>query len=124
MMKPKNLIEDVNIKEIYGKACLLNKNEFIENFQIKENGLSNEEAKKLIHQYGSNEIKQTKSKKWYHFLIDSLVSPFNLILLGIILLLIYTDIMLPETPSYANIIVIIVLVSASTLLDFFEEYRP
>lgn len=30
---------------------------------------------------------------------------------------------LPETPSYANIIVILVLVTASTLLEFFEEYR-
>ena len=28
-----------------------------------------------------------------------------------------------EVPSYANIIVIIILVTASTLLDFFEEYR-
>ena len=35
----------------------------------------------------------------------------------------YTDIYLPETPSYANIIVIAILVTASTLLDFFEEYR-
>ncbi|MDE5831072.1 MAG: hypothetical protein K2H53_05580, partial [Clostridia bacterium] len=33
------------------------------------------------------------------------------------------DIYLPETPSYANIIVIAILVSASTLLDFFEEFR-
>ena len=30
---------------------------------------------------------------------------------------------LPETPSYANIIVILVLVTASTLLEFFEEFR-
>ena len=35
----------------------------------------------------------------------------------------YTDIILPQTPSYANIIVITILVAASTLLDFFEEYR-
>ena len=30
---------------------------------------------------------------------------------------------MPETPSYANIIVILVLVIASTLLEFFEEFR-
>lgn len=50
-------------------------------------------------------------------------TPFNSILLGIVVILIYTDIYLPETPSYANIIVIWVLVTASTLLDFFEEFR-
>lgn len=38
-------------------------------------------------------------------------------------ILIYTDIYLPPQPSYANIIVIAILVSASTLLDFFEEFR-
>ena len=50
-------------------------------------------------------------------------SPFNCILLGIVAILCYTDVYLPETPSYANIIVIAILVTASTLLDFFEEYR-
>ena len=43
--------------------------------------------------------------------------------MGISLVLIYTDIILPETPSYANIIVILVLVIVSTLLDFIEEFR-
>ena len=30
---------------------------------------------------------------------------------------------LAEVPNYANIIVIAILVTASTLLEFFEEYR-
>ena len=42
---------------------------------------------------------------------------------GIVLLLFYTDVYLAEVPSYANIIVIAILVTASTLLEFFEEYR-
>ena len=72
---------------------------------------------------GYNEIKQAKPKRWYHYFLQSLFSPFNCILLGIVVILIYTDIYLPPTPSYANIIVIAILVTASTLLDFFEEYR-
>ena len=43
--------------------------------------------------------------------------------MGIIIVLLYTDVYLPEVPSYANIIVIAVLIVASTLLEFFEEYR-
>lgn len=42
---------------------------------------------------------------------------------GIVLVLFYTDVYLAEVPSYANIIVIAILVTASTLLEFFEEYR-
>ena len=76
-----------------------------------------------MHNLGHNEIKQAKPKRWYHYFLQSLFSPFNCILLGIVVILIYTDIYLPPTPSYANIIVIAILVTASTLLDFFEEYR-
>lgn len=44
-------------------------------------------------------------------------------MLGIVAILFYTDVYLPQIPSYANIIVIAILVTASTLLEFFEEFR-
>ena len=65
----------------------------------------------------------SKPKRWYNYVLESLFSPFNCILLGIVAILFYTDVYLAEKPSYANIIVIAILVSASTLLEFFEEYR-
>ena len=115
--------EDVNINKMYGEECTLPKEEFIKKYRVNEKGLSSKKANELIHNLGLNEIKQAKPKKWYHYFLESLFSPFNCILLGIVCILIYTDIYLPETPSYANIIVIAILVTASTLLDFFEEYR-
>lgn len=121
--KIKNPKEDLSVLELYGNECLLPKDEFLKKYHIKENGLSQNDAVSLLQKYGFNEIKQAKSKKWYHYFFSSLFSPFNSILLGIVLILIYTDIILPSTPSYANILVILVLIIASTLLDFFEEYR-
>lgn len=118
-----NTKDEVNVSKLYGQECLLPKDDFIKEYKIKENGLSQSEADYKIKQLGANIIKQAKPKKWYHYFLESLFTPFNLILLGITLLLCYTDIFLPETPSYANIIVIVILVIASTLLDFFEEYR-
>ena len=44
-------------------------------------------------------------------------------MLSITLLLIYTDVVLPEVPSYANIIVILVLIVISSFLEFFEVYK-
>ena len=86
-------------------------------------GLSDEKVKENISNLGLNEIKQAKTKKWYHYLLQSLLTPFNCILICISIILIYTDIYLAPEPSYANIIVIAILVTASTLLDFFESYR-
>lgn len=123
MSNTKNQKEEINIEKLYGKECILPKEDFIKEFHIKENGLSSSEAENKLHKYGLNEIRQSKSKKWYHYFFESLFSPFNSILLGIVAILMYTDVYLPKTPSYANIIVIAILVTASTLLEFFEEYR-
>ena len=118
-----NTKEEVDVSKLYGKQCTLSKDEFIKNFNVNPNGLTNAEVQRRIDKLGLNEITGSKSKRWYHYFLSSLFSPFNCILLGIVAILTYTDIYLPETPSYANIIVIAILVTASTLLDFFEEYR-
>ena len=119
-----NQKEEIDIKKLYGEECTLPKEEFIKKFHVKENGLSTEEAYNLLHnKYGLNQISQSKPKKWYNYFFESLFSTFNRILLGIVLVLLYTDVILPETPSYANIIVILILVLVSSLLEFFEEYR-
>ena len=119
----KNEKEEVDINKIYGEDCIIPKDDFIKKYKIKDTGLSSKESSLRRKKYGLNEIKQAKSKKWYNYFFESLFTPFNCILLGIILILIYTDIYLADPPSYANIIVIIILVTASTFLDFFEEYR-
>lgn len=122
-MSTTNLKEDVNINKLYGKAATLSKEEFIKEQNVSPEGLTNIEATNRLKNLGYNEIKQAKPKKWYNYFLSSLFTPFNSILLGIVFILIYTDIYLPEAPSYANIIVIAILVTASTFLDFFEEYR-
>ena len=114
--------ENVALK-MYGKEATLSKDDFIKKYNVNENGLSSVKSDKLLHNLGFNEIKQAKPKRWYNYFLSSLFSPFNAILLGIVFILIYTDVLLPETPSFANIIVIIVLVLTSTFLEFFEEYR-
>ena len=118
-----NTKEDVDINKMYANESKISKEEFIQKYRIKEKGITNEEAERKLQKLGPNEIRQAKPKKWYNYFWESLVTPFNCILIGIALILIYTDVILAETPSYANIIVIAILVIASTLLDFFEEYR-
>ena len=118
-----NTKEDVNINKMYASESKISKDEFIQKYKITENGITNEEAEEKFRRLGPNEIRQAKPKKWYNYFLESLVTPFNCILIGIALILIYTDVILAEAPSYANIIVIAILVIASTLLDFFEEYR-
>ena len=64
-----NLKEDLNIKEMYGKQCVLSKDNFIAQNNFSINGLSSQEAQNLLHKNGVNQISQTKPKKWYNFFL-------------------------------------------------------
>ena len=116
-------IEEFDVKKEYGDIALSKTSDFISKYNVKVNGLSDSEAYENQKKYGANQISGAKPKRWYHYFFDSLFSPFNAILIGISLVLIYTDIVLPANPNPANIIVIICLVLVSTLLEFFQEYR-
>ena len=112
-----------NIIEQYSSINIMTKEEILNEKQVSITGLSSPQVDENKLKYGANEIRGKKPKKWYNYLIESLISPFNLILLGIVLILCYTDIYLQEKPSYANIIVILILVTISTLLEFFEVFK-
>ena len=108
---------------MYGEDSTTQRDEFLKKHNLNEKGLTSKQAEINIKKFGLNETKKAKPKKWYNYLLQSLITPFNCILIGISIILIYTDIYLAIEPSYANIIVIAILVTASTLLDFFESYR-
>ncbi len=115
--------ENVDVLKMYGEDSTTQRNEFLKKHNLNEKGLTSKQAEINIKKFGLNETKKAKPKKWYNYLLQSLLTPFNCILIGISIILIYTDIYLAIEPSYANIIVIAILVTASTLLDFFESYR-
>ncbi len=114
---------EVEINNLYGQNCILDKESFMRNNQFSYSGLDDQKVQENIQKYGLNQIKQTKPKKWYSYFFASLFSPFNSILLGISAILFYTDVILPVFPNYSNILVIFILVFVSTFLEFWEEFR-
>lgn len=120
-----NLKNDkADIKKLYGKESILSAEQFVYNNKVDINtGLIESQIRKHYDIYGKNELSNTKPKKWYLLLLASLINPFNLILIGIIVVLIYTDVYLSNPPSYANIIVLIMLISLSSFLEFFIVYK-
>ena len=118
-----NKKENINVNQMYGSDSCISKEEFVKKYNVKEEGLSTGKAEENISKFGQNEISKAKPKKWYNYFLESLLTPFNSILMVISIILVYTDVYLAEKPSYANIIVIAILVTVSTLLDFFESYR-
>ena len=119
-----NKEEKIDIKHMYGESSILETEQFlkINNINI-QTGLTDNQISENYQKYGNNELNQNKPKQWYSYLWDSLTSPFNLILIGITLVLLYTDVILTQPPSYSNIIVVLSLIIISTSLEFFEVYN-
>ena len=115
--------EEFNVKSYYGEDCVLSPDDFKKKYKVSDNGLTSQKAEENIRNLGPNQVKQSKPKRWYNYFFSSLFSPFNSILLGISFILVYTDIILPENPSIANILVIAALILISTLLEFIEVFR-
>lgn len=122
MSKPEQE-EKLDIQKVYGEVNNSSVEDFLQKNQLSVTGLTQEEVTKRQEKYGKNQMKQSKPKKWYHYLWQSFSSPFNLILLGIAFVLLYIDVILPEMPSYANLIVVLALILISTLLEFFEVFK-
>ncbi|MCI9247088.1 MAG: HAD-IC family P-type ATPase, partial [Clostridia bacterium] len=122
-MSKLELEERIDVQKVYGEVNNSSVKEFLEKNQLSVDGLEKEEVIKRQEKYGKNQMKQAKPKKWYHYLWQSFSSPFNLILLGIAFVLLYIDVILPETPSYANLVVVLALVLISTFLEFFEVFK-
>lgn len=121
--KKQKLEEKTNTVKLYSKDASMPIEDIFTFYSTTITGLDDLSAANRLHKYGKNEITSTKPKRWYNYLLNSLFSPFNCILLSIVIILVYTDIYLTSPPSYANISVILVLVLSSTLLEFFQEYR-
>lgn len=80
--------ENKDVYETYKKDCIYSVDEFLKIHNFSERGLTKGQVEENKTKYGLNIIKQSKPKKWYHFLLKSLFSSFNIILLSITLLLI------------------------------------
>lgn len=115
--------EDIDVVKMYEKEAFIEKEEFIKEFNVSLSGLNDETSLNNSNKYGINVISANKPKHWYNYFLESLFSPFNSILIGISFVLFYTDVILSEKDSYANIIVIAALIIVSTFLDFFEEFK-
>ena len=61
-----NTKDEVNVEKLYGQECILPKEEFIKKYNVNESGLESSQANERLEKYGKNELKQSKSKKWYN----------------------------------------------------------
>lgn len=101
--------------------------ETLANYQADLSGLTEHEAKQRIEQYGKNEVAREHVPSAFIQLLLAFNNPFIFVLLALAAVSFVTDYWLPlqngEPTDITGITIIIVMVSLSGLLRFWQEFR-
>lgn len=101
--------------------------ETLANYQTDLSGLTEHEAKQRIEQYGKNEVARERVPSAFIQLLLAFNNPFIFVLLALAAVSFVTDYWLPlqngEPTDITGITIIIVMVSLSGLLRFWQEFR-
>lgn len=98
----------IDIKEVY------------ERLQSAFIGLTDEVSQEKLDEFGENIIKTGKERGMLSRLFDSLVNPFNIVLLVIAVITFISDVVISNNRDYTTAIIIIVLILISSAISFFQ----
>ncbi|QSZ26810.1 magnesium-translocating P-type ATPase [Aceticella autotrophica] len=95
------------------------------NLDTSLNGLTEEAVKNKRLIYGKNEIAEGKKESIFHKLFTAFVNPFNIVLMIIATVSLFTDVILvsPSDRDYSTILIISIMIIVSAFLRFFQEWR-
>ena len=91
--------------------------------QTTELGLSAEEAQERIEKYGENKIVLNRTNTRLRRLAEAFINPFNLVLITIACVTIFTDVVSSVKPDYLTVFIILFLILISSMVSFFQSEK-
>lgn len=120
----RHITKSISVTEelrLYSKMSL---QEIFEEFKTTGNGITKDEAKQRLFEYGKNEIIYHKAKPWYIQLFNAFINPFNLVILALALISIITDVFMSHgQSSWKTVIILCIMVALGGFLKFFQEFK-
>ena len=114
-------IKEERIEQTLKDFAYLEEALLLENLKTSKEGLTNEKSEERLDDYGKNVIVSKKQKNKFLRLIDSIINPFNLILIVIAIITLLTDVIFAEGKGdYLTVIIIFVLVIVSSTISFIQ----
>ena len=97
--------------------------EVFERFELNNDGLNAEQIEKGREKYGENVISTGNENSIFTRIRESLINPFNVVLLVVIAVSYFTDVVLADVPSFATIIMLIIIVLISSITSFVQSQK-
>ncbi len=115
-----------NTEQILRELASLPEEELFKKLESSPDGISSKEAEEKLDDHGENIITAGTENTVWHRLKDALINPFNIILLVIAVITLFTDVIYAdpaEGPDYFTFIIILSLVFLSGLVAFIQSQR-
>ncbi len=119
----KRRVHQQEIEAKLKRYALLNEDDLFKELNTTKAGHTTSFAEEKLDDDGKNLITTTKGNTLLRRLFDSLVNPFNIVLIAIAAVSYFTDIFIGESPDYLTIAIIIGLVLVSSSISFIQGER-
>ena len=86
-------------------------------------GLNQVEAAERLEEYGKNIIDAGSENRLLNRIKDALINPFNVVLLIVTVVTLFTDVIIAESPSWATFIMLVTVILISGVISFVQSER-
>ncbi|AEF16796.1 magnesium-translocating P-type ATPase [Thermoanaerobacterium xylanolyticum LX-11] len=117
--------QKTNTSEQFLKYSDMNIDELLKTLDTSISGLNEDDVKVKKEIFGSNEIATGKKETVLHKLFTAFVNPFNVVLMVLAVVSLFTDVLLvsPTDRDPSSVIIISIMVLISGILRFVQEWR-
>ena len=123
-MKNKNTRERQNkVEDEIIKNSKLSVEELFTNFKTSYEGISLVDVEERIEEYGKNIIEIKNENTIWHKLKEAFINPFNIVLMAVAVVTLFTDVVLSQKKDYATFILIVVTVLISAIISLKEQTK-
>ncbi len=116
-----NLKEDVE-KNIL-KYSQYDIDKLLKELKTSEEGLDPVEVEDKREQYGKNIIETANKNGLLKRIRESIINPFNIVLIIVIIVTFFTDILIADEPSYPTVLMLIIIVAISAIISFSQNEK-
>ena len=120
MQKKENKKSAENVIVDYAKKDI---NQLFLDFNTRKTGLNQIEADERLEEYGKNIIDIQNSNNLFERLKEAIINPFNIVLIVVAIVTYITDVIIAETPSYATVVMLVIIVILSAVISFIQTEK-
>ena len=123
-MKNKNTREkQIQVEEELIKNSKLSIEQLFTKFKTTSEGISLVDVEERIDEYGKNTIELKNENTIWHKLKEAFINPFNIVLMVVAIVTLFTDVVLSPKKDYATFILILGTILISAIISLKEQTK-